>query len=341
MTSLPAPLPAQETSAPARVTNRLGLFLAGLVLPLASPAFYRRVLRQSAGRSVVFFLVFSSLVALFLTAEIVAGMGMAQTGIQQAFAAGTWPVITIENGVARVRGTQPAVLVDEGGMFMAIDTTGRFTRIDPGRYAQGMLLTYDSLHVLNQGEYQVIPLSDLQTLFNANPLIVDENTVLQAWNTISVLISGGAMVALFIWHLGVRLVYLLVLAWIMRKALELFSSSLPFSAVLTIGIYAYVPASYLGYLLSHLRVSFFALQTLLILVFWAIGLWHALRAGSLVPRLRHAALGLPLLAVLVAIGLTRWTWGAVVGLGLFFATILLLVGADMLASEDEPTPASA
>ena len=111
--------------------------------------------------------------------------------IQQAFADGEIPEITISNGIAEVSGEQPFIMLDGAdangqSMFVAVDTTGKIKKIDTG-YSQGFLLTRTELHVVNpQNGYQVVPLSDINTMFSQDPIIINAQTTSQAWGVMSI-----------------------------------------------------------------------------------------------------------------------------------------------------------
>lgn len=318
---------------------------ASFVLPAASLSFYRRAVSRSVGSAVLFFVLFMGIITLISTVGLARGMSQFSTDIRQVFQTGRMPEITISEGVATVKGQQPAVLFDQNGSLFVVDTTGRYSSIDQARYTSSILLTRTELQVLSTGgRYQVIPLSQLQQVFNQDPLVINAETTARLWQNLTGLFAIIALVGLAFWNLGIRLVYLAALALMMWGGTALFRLRTPFGVVFTIGVYAFVPVVYLVEIIDRLGKSFFLLQTLLLIVVWTVGLVVGLARNGrdmLGPdrplRAWRAWMGLPLLIVLALDGIFSWLNGGWFDLITAVLTgILLLIAGLYTRPRSEP-----
>jgi Protein of unknown function (DUF1189) len=324
--------PARESGG---CLSDLGFHAASFVLPIASLSFYRRAAERRTGSAVLFFILFMGIVAILTTIGVARGLLTATDEIQRAFLNGNVPEITITAGEAVVRAPQPAILIDQDDMLVAIDTTGQLNAIDRTRYYQGLLLNRYELKVLNRGESQTIPLAQLNQLFQQDPLVINAETTARMWQNFSVIFSLAAFFALALWNVVVRFMYLAALAVAVWGAVSLFRKT-DYSTVLIAGIYAFVPALILHQILNRFGVRFIFLQTLILLVVWGIGLYAALvkqgwdLLGPDRPlRSWRALLGLPLLAVLVLDILFNWANGGLILLAAAALTGIALVAAGM------------
>lgn len=314
--------------------EELGWLGAGFVLPCGSFTFYRHAVRRKIGFALLFFLVFTSAITVLATLNVGTTMVTGAREIRGAFERGEVPEVVIEDGIATVDATQPLVLLEseEEGIIVVLDTTGEYTRIDSERYEQGMLLTRESLHVVNQGDYQVIDLDDLNAMFSDDRIVIDKDTVTSAWGGLSVIISILSFVGLAIWHVVIRLGYLLVLALGIWLVTMLIRPGTDFAPVLVAGLYACVPAFYVRHVLGRLNLGIIFLQTIILIPIWGLALYAAigeqgpdLLIGARRPRLWRALLGLPLLLFLALDGVFTWSWGGWVDLGLGLVTLLALI----------------
>jgi hypothetical protein len=313
----------------------LGFHAASFVLPIASLSFYRRAAERRTGSAVLFFIVFMGLVTLLTTIGVARGLLTATEEIQRAFMDGSVPEITITAGEAVVRAPQPAILIDQDDMLVAIDTTGQLNSIDRSRYYQGLLLTRYELKVLNRGESQTIPLAQVNQFFQQDPLVINAETTARMWQNFSVIFSLAAFFGLALWNILVRFVYLAALAVAVWGAVSLFRKT-DYSTVLITGIYAFVPALILNQILNRLGVRFIFLQTLILLVIWGIGLYAVLvkKGWDLLGpdrplRSWRALLGLPLLAILTLDALFTWANGGLILLAAAAVTGIALIAAGM------------
>ncbi len=314
---------------------------AGLVLPCGSLTFYRRAARRKVGLAVLFFALFALLVSTLATAGVAGALLSTSSDVRQAFESGEVPVIVIEDGVARVDADGPIVLLDERGMIIVIDVTGEYEALDPSTHEQGFLLTRTSLHVMNDdGRYQEISLSDLHQMLGRNPIVIDGDSVAGAWTTFSAVFTVLVFGASLAWNGLVDLAYLAVLALVIWGLVSLFRSNTGFGSILTTGLYALVPATYLHYLFGLVGIRFLTLQTLLLLPIWAAALAVVLMepSGGLLRgerpmRLWRALIGLParivlcldLIGVLPHRAVVAWA-AAAVSLIAFIAAGLLTAG---------------
>ncbi len=312
------------------------LFFASFVMPFASLSFYRRAARAGVGRAMLFFVVFMGIVAALSTAGVARGLFNVTNDIRLAFDQGRVPEITISGGLASVRGPQPVYILNQGNVLLAVDTTGQLTAIDPRQYESGFLLTRSELVVLNRGQTQRLSLTQLNDLFQQDPLIINAESTARLWQNFSAWFSVAALIGLAFWDILVRLLYLAALAGVVFGVVSLFRR-MPYAGALTVGVYAFVPALISHYLLGRLGIQFFLLQTLLLLVFWAVGVYAVLvnkgwdLFGPDRPlRVWRTLIGLPFLAVLALDVVLRWPNGGPIYIAAA-VTGIAMVGAGMFS----------
>ena len=351
--------PQPQTPAGAGCLGEIGRFLSGLILPLGSFSFFRRAAQESAGRAILFFFVLT-MAASFL-ASIGMGVTMQAVGddIRQSFEDGTIPEIVIRDGVAEVDAPQPLILADiQDGTtprtIVIIDTTGRTRQIDNGRYDQGILLKERELHVLNQnGEYQVLPLEDLNRAFETDTIVIDADTTTRGWRVFSILFIIIAFFALFAWNSIVRLMFVSLVALIMWGIVSLFRPNTGFGPVIISGVYSLVPTIYISHLFSRAGLYLPCLQTILFLSAWIVALFITFSpmdffARERPPRTWRAWLGVPFLLVLAIDLILTFKYGEIVSWVLFILTGIALVIAGVIpllktgpnSPSEPPTPAA-
>ena len=326
--------------------QEIGWLGMGFVLPCASLTFYRRAIRRRLILAVLFFLLFTLIIAGLTTVFLGRTMGEVGRELAAALAEEDFPEITIRGGTAEVDAPQPLILVNEPGTLIVLDTTGQYTELDPVRVDQGLLLTHNSVHLISDNEYQVLPLDELQAIFNRDPLVINAGTLQRAWSTfglIFTLIAGGALV---LWHMLVRFMILVTLAVIVWGVISIFRSGTSFSPILIAGIYALVPAFYLDHLIGLLGIPLPGLQTFLLLVFWgtALGLLHFLpdKDRTQQPDLRgwRAWIGLPMLITLAASGIFEWTGRALTAWLVVLGNLAVLAVIGLLTRPSSPGAAA-
>ena len=241
----------------------------GFFQPLYNLQFYRAAANRSIVDAVVFFIAFGVLMTLVSTFNVSRTLRSVSEDIEQAFASGQFPEIVIQNGLAIVRARQPLILLEEPGSIIIIDTTGTYRSIDTGQYAQGFLLTQDSLHAYSSGDYQIIQLRDLQQMLG-NPIVINQATALDFWSSFTSTFSLLAFISLAIWNLLIRFLSLALLAVIVMPVLSALNARSDYSSVLTIGIYAAVPAAYIAFVLGQVGVAFCGFQTGLLVTIWLV-----------------------------------------------------------------------
>lgn len=331
------PVATDEKNASPGFLHELGWFLSGAVLPMGSLSFYREAARRRVGTAILFFFSFTIFITIISTIGLAVTMAGFVREIRQAYEQGRVPAITIGGGVAQVDGPQPAIFLNDrtsrGAILVAADTTGQLTEIDQSQYTQGFLLTRTELHMLTPSQgYQRLPLSALNTLFNRDPLIIDEQTVSAAWVTFSAIFSVLAFIGLVLWNSVVRLMILAVLALVLWGIGSLIRPKVGFGPYIITGLYAIVPAIYISHVFSKSGVSLPGLQTTLLLIFWAAGLVGALSDMKFFrsegyARLWTALLGVPMLVwFIVDMLVTLPTPGAQIALW----AVLALTGAALI-----------
>ncbi len=278
--SSPPSGPASNQAQPGGCLSELGWLAAGWVLSCFSPTFYYRAARRRVGGAILFFVVFGLVITSLQTLGLIRSLVQAGLEIRRAFEAGDFPEITISGGVAEVSGPQPRVLIDDPSVLVVLDTTGQYTEIDRRRYTQGFLLTRTTLIVLSQqGQYQEIPLSDLQAALGTDPIVINGDTATNYWTIFAAIFSVIAWVFLAVWNILVRIAYLAVIALVFWGVAALIRPGTGFGPVLVAGLYALIPAEYARFLLSEVRFGFLGLFTILLLPLWAAAV-----AAALIPR---------------------------------------------------------
>ncbi len=251
------------------IASELAWLGSGFFQPLYSLQFYRAAVQKSLIDAILFFAVFGTLLTIISAVNLSRSLSSAAEGIEQAFASGEFPEITIANGLATVRARQPLILLEGEGSIVIIDTSGTYQTIDTSRYFQGFLLTRNSLHVYADGDYQVVQLADLNSAFG-NPILINRETALDLWSSFTSIFSVAAFIGIGLWNLVIRMMWLAFLAVLVWGGLSAFNLRSDYGSVLTVGIYALVPAVYLSFLLGLIGIGFCGVQTGLLLVIWVV-----------------------------------------------------------------------
>ena len=257
--------------------SEAGWLLGGAALPMASLTFYRKAAQKSVGSALLFFFIFTIVIAIATSIGVGLTLFSAMDNIEEAYASGSIPEITISGGVAQVDAGQPFVLFDEYNnqgqrLLVMTDTSGKVTSIDRSVYVQGFLLTKTELHILNRGDYQRVNLRDLNASFEKDPILINAETVKQAWSAFSVLIVIIVFIGLVIWHSIIRLMIVATLALVVWGIVSLFRNNTNYGSIIITGLYALIPAIYISRLFSRASLTFPGLQTFFLFVFWVIGL---------------------------------------------------------------------
>jgi hypothetical protein len=267
------------------IADELAWLGRGFFQPLYSLQFYRTAVQKSLIDAILFLVVFGTLLTIISTINLSRNLGSAADDIEQAFASGEFPEIVIQNGLATVRARQPLVLTEGGGSIIILDTSGTYQSIDTNRFSQGFLLTRNSLHAYSNGDYQVVQLSDLNSAFG-NPIEVNRETALDLWRSFASIFSVVAFIGIGLWNLAFRFMWLALLAALIWGVLSAFNMRSDYGPVLTVGIYALVPAVYISFLLALIGINFCGFQTGLLIVIWVVVARMALNSGKAPPQLR-------------------------------------------------------
>jgi uncharacterized membrane protein YhaH (DUF805 family) len=293
------------------------LYLAGPVLPICSPSFYRHAAKRPAFTALVFFVLFSLVVTVLHTVRATADFGDARQVIDEAFAGGRIPAVIVEDGIATVDAPQPYVAVDNGQSLIVLDTTGVYTgrELLDGGYESGLILTKDAVYSFDdEGRFQQTSLRDLNLLF---PTIhFNAGLVKRLVNLAQVFVFAG----LFFWHVIFRTIYIILLGLGVWSATSLAKKQVSYSAVLITGFYAAIPALYGEYLMGRIDANVFLLFTLLLLIIWTVGLVAAVgtrRAGDVLRgertlRAWRALIGIPMLVIFALDFLYQWDRGPLI-----------------------------
>lgn len=307
----PAP-PIHEPEKTSFVNELLWLGL-GTVLPCGSITFYKKASRRPLGYALLFFLLFSLVLAALSSAKFSRGVTTAIGDLEKGLASIVLPEVTIRNGIATATGPQPYTFYPEQGMILAIDTTGKITEDDLAGYSDGFLMTRDSLVVLNSGQIQSIPLYELQQAFQQDPLVINKANLLQ-WATLAMgFVKTGAFIAIWLWNLFGRLLIILLAGLLLWGIASLIKPGAPFSAILITGIYSYVPAVYFNFILGQANAQIpFALTFVHVLIWIAALLFvfevlgRNLLTFERTLRPWRALIGLPMLILMPLQYLLAW-----------------------------------
>ena len=101
----------------------------GLVLPAGSFTFYKKAAKRSAGLALLFFFLFTTVLAIISTQAFNRQMDTAVKDIEKELTKMVFPAITVRNGVATAKGPQPYTIYGNEGEIFAIDTTGKIQQI--------------------------------------------------------------------------------------------------------------------------------------------------------------------------------------------------------------------
>jgi hypothetical protein len=138
--------------------------------------------------------------------------------------------------------------------------------------------------VLNQqGQYQKLPLRDLQAALDRDPIVINASTTTTYWSVFALLVVLIAALFLLVWNIGVRLAYIALIALVFWGVAALIRPGTGFGPVLITGLYALVPALLVSFLLSQVGLNIPLTTTFFLVVFWVVGLIAALMPRSPTP----------------------------------------------------------
>jgi hypothetical protein len=312
----------------------------GLTLPIVNRNFYRKASNRKVISALLVFFVFAFFLTVLTTINFYNTLAEGRQGIQKAFDEGTFPTITIQDGIATIDAPQPFYLLDEDGQLIVLDTTGQITDIDKAVYYQGFLLTRTELIMLNKGKIETISLADLQTAFEQNPIVLDRTSSVSIWKSISNVMVVIGFFAVAIWNMLLRLGYLALLALLIWPLARLFNPSIDYQSVFGIGAYVLIPAMILHYVIVRSMGSgFIFLQTLLFVPLWLVGLFWAFRSTSKTATIRswEMLLPLPLLALIAVDKINQIPDGDILLWGALALTLLAAVAVARLWPAQDPT----
>lgn len=300
-----------------------------------SPTFYKRVANQPALYALLFLFMYGFILTIFnlfsLYMTFVSDLSTNDIRI---------PQITIQNGVASADVPQPYVMLDEAGVMMVIDTTGVITRIDERQYSQGILMTRTQVHILDGGDYEITELNELHQVFG-NPIVLD-----QSLRQTIFLILG---VILLLWHTIVRMFYVLIISLITWAIVSAVRGRTDYGPVLSVAVYALIPAGVAYYLFGVLGLSFAFLFTFLYALTLVAACTFAFRRGKATDggfgaligsderplRVWRAAIAIPFFVLAVAQASFQLPWFAVWPIAFLTLALMLAVSALTLL-DDEP-----
>lgn len=322
---------SKDDAGPASVGE---LFLAGPVLSICSPSFYRHAVTRSAFVALAFFVMFGAVVAVLQGIQVTSDFGEARAAIDDAFASGVVPEVIIADGQATVLAPQPFVAVDDGRSLVVLDTTGEYTgrELREGGYVSGFILTRDTVYGFDdQGRPTQLSLRELDRVF---PWTIHFNaSFLQRFIDLA---QGSVFLGLLIWRAVLGPLYIAILALGVWAFANGFKRDIDMGAVLVTGFFAAVPALYAEYLLARVNLDVFLLYTLILFIIWTVALVSAVgtrRPGDVLRgertlRAWRALIGIPMLIIFALDVVYRWPNGPQIiwVTAAITVTILLVVG---------------
>jgi hypothetical protein len=347
---IPSPASPAKTGG-ARFLDELLWLAMGFILPAGSFTFYKKAARRSAGWAFLFFVLFCSALAVISSLAFNRQVDTAVTDIEKELTKMVFPAITVRNGVATAKGPQPYTIYGSQGEIFAIDTTGKLNSLDTSRYTTGILVTRDGIQVLNaqQGRNQFLPWADLQRSFKIDPLVIDKNTILTWIATILGFVKAAALGGIWLWEVLGRMTILLVIALILWGIGALVKPGTGFGHVLVVGIYTYVPAVYLNFIINQAGAKFPFKLSLGHTLLWAVILLFTLdvfgkRGLSRERPIRtwRVLIGVPALILMPMQAVQGWESGvawSVIAWGAMEIALLVIGIQGVLAQPlEEPVP---
>ena len=275
------PYDQQEDQGKTSFSEKLVWLFKGFLFPIWNRPYYREAADKPMGAALVFLLVFAVLQSLVSTVSVAFNLSQFGREIEAAYLSGEIPDITIQNGIATVSGTGKYI-VESNRQLIAVDTTGSIREIDTNLYSEGLLLTRNEIHIVNEDGYQVLPLSDINTTFG-NPITMNADSMTGLWSKIAMIINiivlGGGYL---FFSLG-RFIYLALLGLIVWAVVLINNKGFDFGKVLITGIYANVPTTYLMFILRKLEISFFGLRGVILFIIWGIAIAYILKGDQKEP----------------------------------------------------------
>jgi len=323
-----------------RATARLGrlalFFASALVLPCFSPSFYYHASKRKVAHGIAFMLAFGMLLASLKMLSFASAMQTVRRSVTDLFASARVPSITISEGYAKIDSQQPVVLADSQEMLIVLDGTGAYNgdELRAGHLNGGLIVSRDNLTLLNeQGETLIIPFSILKRWSWVDPRIDASVAARLVSLTYLILFAGWAL-----WFTWIRLLYVGLLAALVRALSGLSGRHIDFSSLLVTGMFATVPATYLTHLFERMGGLLYGRFTLFLMLFWATGLVAVVlprKEGDLLRGQRplrpwRALTGLPLLLAMALESIFGWNDAPVILVGAGVVSMLLFLLVALL-----------
>lgn len=253
--------------------NNLIWLAASFVLPLVSPNFYHTASRRKLRYSALFFAILMFSVSTLTILSISFNLNRTQEELIQAYDQNSIPVIIIENGITVVQGDEPVVFIDGEGALFAADTKGTIKEIDKEKYITGILLTKRDLHILNNTDYQIIPLTEIHEAFGTDQILIDKSWIMDTMGSVISIIVIFFSGAVLLWNFPGRIIYLLLLSGLIYNWLDNSENKPNFKVVFSMGLYASLPSIFFSHLFGLIGFQPALLQSILLVTFWGIGIY--------------------------------------------------------------------
>ena len=276
-----SPIDDQKEQGTTGFVDQLIWLLKGFVYPVWSRPFYRDAAKKSMGAALVFLLAFAALQSLVSTFSVALNLSQFSSEIEAAYLRGDIPDISIENGLATASGSGQ-YLIENNRQIIAVDTTGAIREIDTNRYSEGVLLTRNEIHLVNEDGYQVLQLSELNQAFG-NPIVLNSATVTNLWSRIALIINLVILGGGFLFYSLGRFIFLALLGLLVWGAVSINNKGFDFGKILITGIYANVPTTYLMFIIRKVGGNFFGLRGIILFVIWGIAIAYVLKGERSLP----------------------------------------------------------
>lgn len=250
--------------------------LKGFIFPCWSRKYYKRATQKRVFIAVIFLLIFAFVQSSITTIQVAFAMKNVRNEISGAYEREELPTIWIEDGIARTD-SQDQFFFSDKRTVVEIDLTGYAQGIDTSKYSEGILLTHNELHFVNDDGYQEIPLVELHEYFG-NPIVLDKTQVLELWEKATSIIDIAAFFGIFFWNAAIRFAYIALLGLLVWGVFSIKYQEVGFNQILITGIYSNVPSIYLSFFIKKIGIGFCGLYTILILIIWTFAMYYVLKA---------------------------------------------------------------
>ena len=243
--------------------------LSSWVLPCISPSFYANATRRRTVHAVGFFVVFTLVLTLIESSVIAIALGHGAielfAALKERFQPYPIPTITISADSISIVGIPPLTLLQDFKSSLGVSFSLALT-------PQYIAVRFEDFPVH-------IAVNDLRSLIGNSTIVLSEVTIAE-YLAIAVCIGWGvSIILLLVWNMVIRCIITCTLSVFANIILWLVNvPQRRFRSVMIVGLYATVPAVYLGWVIELLLHKGFAgLSLVLQILIWAVALFFVFR----------------------------------------------------------------